>query len=145
MKKLLAALVFGALLITSCKTPKDATASLPVDMLTAHGWQLTEINGKPVSDADFGNGAPTAMFTTDFKISGKGGCNGYGGSYNLNDDGGMNVSQLISTKMWCDNAKGENTYFKALGDVTAAKVEKDKLVLMKGVDTVLVFKPAPAE
>lgn len=145
MKKLLVALFFGAFTITSCKTPKDTTASLPVDMLTATGWQLIEINGKPVNAADFGNGAPTANFSTDFKVGGKGGCNTYGGSYNLNDKGGMNISQLFSTKMWCENAQGETAYFKALEGVNAAKVESDKLTLMKDVDAVLVFTPADKE
>jgi heat shock protein HslJ len=144
MKKLLLALGFGAILITSCKTAKDATSSLPVDMLTATTWQLIEINGKQVLPADFGNGFPTAAFSVDHKISGKGGCNGYGGSYNLNNEGGMNISQLMATKMWCENAQGENVYFKALEGVNAAKVEKNKLTLMKDVQAVLVFEPVPS-
>ncbi|SFQ53742.1 Heat shock protein HslJ [Flavobacterium akiainvivens] len=140
------ALGFGALLIiTSCKTTKDASANLSIDYLTATAWELTEINGKAVSTADFGNGAPTATFTAEHKINGKGGCNGYGGAWNLNDEGGMNISEVMSTKMWCENAKGENDYFKALAEVTTAKVEKDKLTLMKGVNAVLVFKPAAAK
>jgi heat shock protein HslJ len=143
MNKFLTALGISALLLTaSCKTTKDTTASPAIDMLTNTNWQLTELNGKALDAADFGNGAPTATFGTDHKVTGKGGCNGYGGSYNLNNEGGINVSQVVSTKMWCENAKGETAYFQALESVTSAKVEKDKLTLMKGVDPVLVFKPA---
>lgn len=143
MNKLLTALGCGVLLlITSCKTGKDATSSQHIDMLTATSWQLTELNGKALDTANFGNGAPTATFSTDHKITGKGGCNGYGGSYNLNNEDGMNISEVFSTKMWCENAKGESVYFQVLESVTSAKIEKDKLTLMKGVDAVLVFKPA---
>lgn len=142
MKKLMLALSFGALfVVASCKTTAGV-ASLSIEKLTDTTWELTEINGKPVSGADFGNGAPTATFSTDNRISGKGGCNTYTGSYNLNEDGGMNISQMVSTKMFCQNANGETAYFKALESVTAAKIDKDKLTLMKGVDAVLVFKPA---
>jgi len=139
MKKLLLAFGLASTLFISCNSTKEASTSLPIDMLTATNWQVTEINGKAINKADFGNGAPTAMFTTDNKITGKGGCNGYGGSYNLNDEGGINISQLMSTKMYCENAKGETTYMQVLETVDAAKVEKDKLTLMKGVDAVLVF------
>jgi len=145
MKKLLLAFCCATtLFITSCNSTKEASTSLPVDMLTATSWQVTEINGKPIDKADFGNGAPTATFSTDNKINGKGGCNGYGGSYNLNEEGGINISQLMSTKMYCENAKGENTYMKVLESVDMAKVEKDKLTLMKGVDAVLVFTAVKA-
>jgi heat shock protein HslJ len=144
MKKLLMALGCAAILsVTACKTSKTST-SLPIDMLTTTNWQVTEINGKPINIADFGNGAPTAMFTTDHKVTGKGGCNGYGGSYNLNEEGGINISEVFSTKMYCENAKGENGYLQALETVNTAKVEKDKLTLMKGVDAVLVFKAVEA-
>jgi heat shock protein HslJ len=143
MNKFLTILGCSALLlITSCKTSQEATSSLRIDMLTATTWQLTELNGKALATADFGNGAPTATFGTDHKVGGKGGCNTYGGSYNLNQEGGMTISQVFSTKMYCENAKGENAYLQVLEGVTTAKVEKDKLTLLKGVDPVLVFKPA---
>jgi heat shock protein HslJ len=142
MKKLLMALGCATILsLTSCNSTKTATTSLPLDMLTGTTWELTEVDGKAISSADYGNGAPTIMFSTDNKISGKGGCNSYGGSYNLNNEGGLNMSQIMSTKMYCENAKGEAKFMELLSIADAAKIEKDKLTLVRNVTSVLVFKP----
>jgi heat shock protein HslJ len=138
MKKLFTFLSIGiaAVAISSCKS---AHASGDSEYLTEGNWVLENINGKSASDVGFANELPNAVFTTDLKITGKNGCNSYGGVYNLNVEGGMNISKVFSTKMACPG-NGEKEYMDALNSINMAKIDKDKLVLLKDVEQVLVFK-----
>lgn len=138
MKKLLTVGVI-AILATfgSCSSAKSGSVA---GTLTSTSWELASINGKDADPSNYNSGLPVAQFSPDNKISGNGGCNRYNGSYNLNDEGGINISQMASTKMFCPG-EGEGEYLKALESADAASVEKDKLVLYRGVDEVLVFIP----
>jgi len=137
MKRLL---TLGAIaliaIFESCGTAKSGPA---IDMLTDTNWQLTTINGNAADSTSYNSGLPVAYFSKDNKITGNGGCNRYNGSYNLNDEGGINISQMASTKMFCPG-NGESDYLKALESADGANVENDKLVLYKGTDEILVFK-----
>jgi len=129
--------IISAIGISGCSSTKSIHG---VDLITDRVWELSSINGKKVDPATQRNGLPTASFDKEHKISGNGGCNQYSGSYNLNDEGGINVSQVISTKMFCEGSI-ENEYFKVLEKINTAKVDKNKLTLMEGVDERLVFVP----
>lgn len=138
MKRLL---TLGAIaliaIFESCGTAKSGPA---IDILTSTSWELTTVNGKPADSTNYNSGLPVANFSTDNKITGNGGCNRYNGSYNINDEGGINISQMASTKMFCPG-NGENDYLKALESADGASVENDKLILLKGIEEVLIFKP----
>ena len=121
----------------SCSSTKSGNT---IGVLTDTNWQLSTIYGKPADSTNYNSGLPVAYFSTDNKISGNGGCNRYSGSYNLNEENGINISQMVSTKMFCPGT-GENDYLKALESADNAVVEKDKLILLKGIDEVLIFKP----
>jgi len=140
MKRLITGLsaAFLIVLASGCGTTKSADVS--IEMLTSMQWELKTINGKDAVATDYASGLPVANFSTDHKVSGKSGCNSYSGSYNLNDEGGINMSEFITTKMFCEG-QGEANYLKALNSANVAKVEKDKLVLYNGVDEILVFTP----
>jgi len=139
MKKILSLVttVIIAAFLQSCNSTKAISAN---GILTETNWELATINGKPADASKYSSGLPVAYFSSDNKITGSGGCNRYSGSYNLNEEGGINISQMISTKMFCPG-DGEGEYIKALETVDGATVDKDKLVLLKGIDEVLVFKP----
>lgn len=138
MKKALNLFVFSVitLIAASCGSTKEVE---PTAILTGQTWQLSSINGTAV-DASAYREVPYVTFTADNKIAGKGGCNGFGGSYNLNDEGGINISQIVSTKMDCDGVN-ENDFFMTLEKANMTKIDPDKLVLMNGVDEIMVFVP----
>lgn len=129
-------------LLTGCKTATKASASK--ENLTSTGWELASINGKAVNKADYSNGLPDAIFATDNKVSGSGGCNRYGGSYTLDAEGKFTVGQLISTKMFCEGVK-EDDFIKAFTRANRAKIEGEDLVLYFENETVLVFTPKKLE
>lgn len=137
MKKIIAIFSITVMALTGCRSAK---AVAPLDVITATEWELSSINGKKVDATALPKGAPTATFDKEHKISGNSSCNGYGGSYNLNDEWGINISQVMATKMYCEGSI-ENEYFKLLEKVNKAKVDAGKLTLMEGVDERLVFVP----
>lgn len=137
LKNLLGISLF-AILLVSCGSAKEAD---PIAVLTSKNWQLQSINGTAVESSQFSKGLPNATFSADNKIMGNGGCNTYSGSYNLNDEMGLNVSQVISTKMACDAMATETAYFDALNKANMVKIDPDKLILMDGVKEILVFVP----
>jgi len=138
MKKLFTFLFIGltAVTISSCRSTHASTDN---EFLTQGNWELETINGKPATDAGFANGVPTANFSIDLKITGKNGCNSYGGVYNLNTEGGINISKVYATRMFCPG-DGEKQFMDALNAVNQAKINKDKLTLLTDIKEVLVFK-----
>lgn len=135
--KCVSALLLMGSITTSCGSAKDANSE---EILTGTTWELSAIKGQKVDASKYSRGLPYIAFTKDNKVSGNSGCNGYGGTYNLNDEGGINISQLIATKMFCEGVN-ENEFFTAIEEVDMTKIDQDKLVLMKGVDEVMTFIP----
>lgn len=135
MKKLSILLLMGV--IAGCGGTKNA---MPIDVLTGSEWELSKINGNTAAVADYGRELPYVIFSKDSKISGSGGCNQFSGSYNLNEENGVNISQIISTKMAC-NGDGERVFFTALDNVNMAKIDKHQLVLLNGPKEVATFVP----
>ena len=138
MKKVINCIAILSIIIavSSCGSTKEVD---PVSMLTDKTWQLSKINGNDINAAAYRE-VPYIKFSVDNKVMGKGGCNNFSGSYNLNDEGGISISQIISTKMYCDGVN-ENDFFMTLEKANNTKIDADKLVLMKGVDQVMVFVP----
>ncbi len=114
------------LLIAGCTAAVRPTASIvgPV-------WVATDIAG-----AAAGSAAPiTLQLGTDGRASGRGGCNGYGGSYTLAGDA-LGFGPLMSTKMACAPAvmKQEQRYFEMLEQVARYAVADDGALLLTTAD-----------
>lgn len=104
-------------------------------------WKLKSIKGEDAA-AKFGkeDAVPTLIFNlAENKIAGKGGCNGYGGSFSLNNNQ-LVIGQLIRTQMACLNMDAENEYIKALSDTSTVALQgKDILQLSKNGGLLLEF------
>jgi heat shock protein HslJ len=75
------------------------------------------------------------------RISGKGGCNQYSSAYTTGNQSSMTISDLVSTKMYCDNAMTwETMYFQMLKGSRFYRMEGDMLEIDCGDMGVLVFK-----
>lgn len=142
MKKLIiiSSIFLSLVLLTACACKTGKTASVSKESITSTGWELSKMNGKDVTAMDFPNGMPNAIFTSDDKISGNGGCNRYGGSYTLDAESKLTLSKLISTKMFCQGV-AEDSYLKALNRANRAKIEGNNLTLYFENEPVLVFVP----
>ncbi|WP_417357011.1 META domain-containing protein [Flavobacterium sp.] len=140
MKKLATSTTIIAFIFTliSCKCTEKAS----VDVLTANAWELSTLNGKAADTADFGRGMPTVTFTSENKMNGNAGCNGYGGEYQIGEDGSFKADKVFATKMYCAEAQGESEFLKALNDANRIKTQKGKVILLNGDKEVMVFIPS---
>lgn len=116
--------VAGALLMTSCQTTN--TAFSPAKM--EGEWNITEINGAQVSAQPY----PYIGFDTqEGRVYGNSGCNRLTGTYTLKGKKGrIELSQMASTMMACENMDLEQKVLKALGETERiSAVDDDHLVL----------------
>ena len=139
MKKIFIKLsaVLLVLFVTGCKTCKTEVSK---ENLSSTTWQLSSIDGKIVATTNYPNGLPDVTFGADNKVNGNGGCNRYGGTYTLDTEGKLTLSQMISTKMFCEGV-AEDVYMKMLSQANKAKIENKNLVLYNNDKEVLTFVP----
>ncbi|KIA92597.1 hypothetical protein OC25_16280 [Pedobacter kyungheensis] len=98
-------------------------------------WELTELPGLTLPAA----AKATLNFADSLKLSGKSFCNSYGGQAEVADNK-ISVKNVFSTKMFCQETDAaERAYLHALNQVNSAKVTDNKLYLLNGEKTLLVF------
>lgn len=128
MKKLFIALII-AFAFQAC-SPK-----LSINSIANTKWILSEWPGKELP----AKAQATLNFDADGRISGKSFCNGYGGNTTFTETG-IKFSQIFGTKMYCEEVgDAENKYTADLESINNAKIENDKLLLMKDGNVVLGF------
>ena len=101
-------------------------------------WVATGINdgrGGVVSSVTLEAARVTATFADDGRITGFGGCNGFGGSYTV-DGGSIQIGPVTATRMACIEPEGvgelEGWYFAAVERVAAWSIREDRLQLRDG-------------
>jgi copper homeostasis protein (lipoprotein) len=91
-------------------------------------WKLVELNGKPVKG---GQKEPHLILKGD-RVTGNGGCNGFGGSYELDESTlRISFSQVAATQMACMDAEYESEFFRVLGMVDNYSTDGKTLSLNK--------------
>ena len=137
VKKYLLTLLLISLAISAC-TAGNGQASASI----LGSWKLTSF-GPPsspipaVPDTEAG-----IMFNQDGTVSGNSGCNGFGGTYKVDDDR-ITFSQITSTLMACDEPRmsQEDVVHQVLTDTATYKIEGNTLTLTNN-GMVLVFTTA---
>jgi heat shock protein HslJ/uncharacterized membrane protein len=83
-------------------------------------WVIEDVNGRGIIDSS----RATVGFDDDGRMSGRGSCNGYGGSYRLSGEG-LAVSDLSSTRMACAEAlmRQEQQIFAILADISRFELD----------------------
>lgn len=91
-------------------------------------WTLAELNGTPAAAGV----ETTLVFGEANGIGGNGGCNVYGGSVSFGDDGEIEISEVFSTMMACEDPKlgQEQAYFAALETVAHYTLAEGRLSLL---------------
>ena len=115
-------------------------------------WVATGINnGRSgvVSSVALEAARVTATFAGDGRITGFGGCNGFGGSYAL-DGGSIQIGPLTAMRKACIEPEGvgelEGWYFAALERVATWSIREDRLQLRDGEGALQVdYRVAGAE
>lgn len=131
-------IAIALLSLQSCSSVK------PIQKSKLEGdWTLKTINGEAASDA-FKSTIPTLQLNfAENRISGNGGCNTYGGNFNLNDKNEFSAPNMIATMKACLQENKEPQYFAALSTANAvlALVNNDKeLTFTKNKRILLEFE-----
>ncbi|KAF2333084.1 META domain-containing protein [Flavobacterium daemonense] len=140
MKKYtLAALSFFVLLLTSCKTSKEASSGGNLFRTT---WELEYISGPRIAfEGLYPNKKPQITFDQkETKVFGNNGCNGYSAPYILSGKSLTFGEPGPSTLMFCDGG-GEQQFLQQMKRITSYSIDKDgKLILNEGDVATMRFK-----
>lgn len=110
----------------------DTAAATATTTLENTYWKLVELNGQPVAMAENQSREQHMILQPgDSTVKGHGGCNGFGGNYELKPGDRIKFSKLVSTMMACDNTETENRFFKVLETADNYNLVNDTLVLNK--------------
>jgi len=140
---LMALLAVCLLTATSCAMFKKNADSLQSSPLTGTNWELQAITGFQMEN-NMQKTASLGFSDTAMRVSGNGGCNGFGGDYTLKGKT-LKFGAMMSTMMYCEHgSQTEKAYLKALTQVNTYKTEDGKLYLLSGDNILLEFKAMTA-
>jgi heat shock protein HslJ len=101
-------------------------------------WILTEMKGIPVQLSGGRRDAYIHFEPNEKRFSGNGGCNQISGNYNI-DKHDIRFSEVISTKMSCEDIAFENTFLSTLNSINHYEQRGDDLLLKRKKEVLLRF------
>lgn len=103
-------------------------------------WVVVEMKGVPVQQSGGRRDAHITFDVTPKRFSGNGGCNQINGNYRV-DKKEIRFTEILSTKMSCNDIDFENTFLSTLASIDRYEVRGSDLVLRKKKETMLVLRP----
>ncbi len=124
-------------------TPVADDAGGELASLPGTRWVLVALDGEAIPD---GVDATLIFGAEDGSVGGNGGCNSFGGSIAYQEDGTIDISQIMSTMMACEDARmsTERGLFDALEAASGYAIEGETLTLSDESGTVLAELTAQA-
>ena len=101
-------------------------------------WVVTELKGVPVQQSGGRKDAFLNFNVSEKRFTGNGGCNQINGVYTV-DKREIHFSEVIATKMSCEDIAFENTFLDLLQKVDRFEQQDDRLVLKRKRETLLVL------
>ncbi|MBI1213126.1 MAG: META domain-containing protein [Alphaproteobacteria bacterium] len=120
--------------LTACES--TASNSGFADQIRGHTWIAEAIDSEDVLD-----GTRVTMTVDGDKVSGKAGCNSYGGPVEISGDR-VKFGALFSTRMACMREgvmEQEQRFLSTLRRVTHGEIRSDGILLLKGRAGVIEF------
>jgi heat shock protein HslJ len=109
-------------------------------------WNLFNYNnGKGAIQSAMIGSTTNAVFGSDWKLSGTGGCNQYSAGYTTTASNGITITQPTSTMMACAEAvmQQETQYLSLLPTAAKFEISGDQLTLFNSAGTkILIYKSA---
>ena len=103
-------------------------------------WVVVEMKKVPVQQSGGRRDAHNTFHVIAKSFSGNGGCNQVNGNYSV-DKNEIRFTEVVSTKMSCNDIEFENAFLSTLGGVDRYEVNGSDLLLKKKKETVLVLRP----
>jgi|SRR5690606_7426034 len=101
------------------------------DSVTGKYWKLIELNGRPILPGTTMKEPYIRLNATENRMEATGGCNGMGGTYELQAPNRIQFSHIIRTQMACENLEVENELLQVLESADSYHVDADTLQLFK--------------
>ncbi len=120
-------IVLGVVLslsLISCSSTKGLEVTNSNQTLDNSKWELISLNQKEIKKAEK---VANINFEKDSRVFGNLGCNNFFGTYKLNKNS-LEIGQVGSTMMMCQNMQTEQDFAKVLQDVKTYKIDKNSLV-----------------
>jgi len=109
-------------------------------------WNLFNYNnGKGAIQSVMIGSTTNAVFGSNWKLSGTGGCNQYNAEYTTTASNGITITQPTSTKMACAEPvnQQETQYFSLLPTAAKYEISGDQLTMFNSAGTkILIYKSA---
>lgn len=102
-------------------------------------WVVVEMKGVPVQQSGGRRDAHIVFDVPAKKFSGNGGCNQINGIYTL-EKKDIRFTDVISTKMSCNDIDFENTFLSTLGSIDRYELRENQLLLKRNKETRLVLR-----
>ncbi len=122
------------MVVISCDNSKKAsvdTGNQAVEIKETY-WKLTELRGVAVPTLKEGEKEVYFRLRNEgSKVEGNGGCNGFGGTYEMSEGNRIRFSKMISTMMYCSLMETENALYKVFEATDNYAVSGDVLQLNK--------------
>ena len=129
MKKIFLGLII-ALTIQACST------KVTMNNISNTKWVLTEWPNHIMPKTDK---KALLNFNKENRVSGTSFCNAFGGTAIVKGET-IKFDELIGTMMYCDDvAQAENKFNEGLRSITSYEIKDNKLYLVKGGKTLMIF------
>jgi heat shock protein HslJ len=102
-------------------------------------WVVVEMKGVPVQQSGGRRDAHITFDVSAKRFSGNGGCNQVNGNYTV-DKKAIRFTEVLSTKMSCNDIEFENTFLSTLSSIDHYEVRENDLLLKKNKETRLVLR-----
>ena len=102
-------------------------------------WAVVEMKGVPVQQSGGRRDAHIVFEVAEKRFSGNGGCNQINGNYSL-DKREIHFTDVIATKMSCDDIQFENVFLNELGRVDRYELTDNELRLKRRQETLIVLR-----
>jgi heat shock protein HslJ len=104
-------------------------------------WKLFELNGKLVTINSENKREPHVIFKLlNNRVVGNSGCNGFSSTYRMYKSNGINISDILSTKMACLEVTIESEFFTAFENANGYFIVNDTLYLSRNNQTIARFR-----
>jgi putative lipoprotein len=139
VKKYLLVLFILSLALSACASGSNSPA------LVGTTWKLTAYGPVASPNPAVEGSDASVVFNSDGTVTGNGGCNGFGGDYELKEDQ-LTFGPLVSTLMACEDPRmdQESAVTQVLFETASYKIDGNTLTITKG-DTALVFEAVTAQ
>lgn len=118
----------AALLATGCGSVKE----MPVDSLSGE-WNVVSVEKKAITVSPDGENPYLAFDVVNNRVFGSVGCNRVTGAFSVSDNGAIDLSRMVATRMMCPDMALEDRLLTALNQVMEFGTDKaGNLVLMDG-------------